>query len=541
MGGRVQRHGRVSVLALLVGLALPGTAAAATVAVGDGALTVTAAPGERNDLLVEPQGELVRVTDAATPPVARDGCAAAPDTPLAVVCAAAPVEVVRVEAGDGDDRLVTRVARPTLLSGGPGDDELTGGAGPERLVGGPGRDTVRYDDGRHDDGVAVTLGGGEDDGRLGEQDDVREVEVVVGGAGDDLVRGTDADETVIGGGGDDVVDLGAGEDRFDGGPGDDACLLGGPGPDVCDGGAGEGDVARHLGSVPMVLSLDGRANDGPRGAATGNLLGIEELIGGEGPDLLVGSDGADRLSGRGGDDVLRGGGGDDVLLGDRGDDTVEGGAGVDRVAYASIFVGGPVRVTLDKIADDGESGERDRIGRDVEIVEGTATAADLLAGGITPVTLRGLGGEDRLVGGTARDVLDGGDGDDRISALDGVRDVLDCGSGLDQVVVDPVDDLRGCEVRGRQRPVLRVTRRTAPSRLRVRCPRVYRAPVRPYARRCRGVVTVQRAGRIVLRRRLDVPSGRGRDLRGPALRGGDLAHWRLDGVRPPVAVARLAP
>ena len=49
----------------------------------------------------------------------------------------------------------------------------------------------------------------------------------------------------------------------------------------------------------------------------------------DGGDLLYGGDGNDRLFGLGGDDTLRGGAGDDILLGGRGSDRLEGGIGTD--------------------------------------------------------------------------------------------------------------------------------------------------------------------------------------------------------------------
>jgi hypothetical protein len=73
--------------------------------------------------------------------------------------------------------------------------------------------------------------------------------------------------------------------------------------------------------------------------------------------------------------------------------------------------------------------------------------ADLLIGGA---------GRDRLVGGRADDELRGGagrdefnmragaelasPGDDRIEARDGSTDEINCGSGVDVAVVDPVED-----------------------------------------------------------------------------------------------------
>lgn len=581
MGVVGSRRGRAGIVVACALLAWPAGAGAASVSVSDGRLVVAAGPGEVNDLVVEQASGELRVIDLRTPVVAGEGCTPVPDVPSAAVCPVSAAQALSLDAGDEADRVDVRVALAGTIAGGPGDDDLRagaastvegedgddvltgspqddrldggpgadelhgadgadvllGGAGSDGLDGGPGPDSVRYDDGLHDAGVAVSLGGGRDDGSFGERDDVRDVETVVGGRGRDVVEGTAAPETVDGGPGDDLAVLLRGDDVFRGGEGDDTCVLDGVDDDVCDGGPGARDVAAVRSTLPQFLSLDGRANDGRLGAA-GNVLAVEEVVGGEGPDVLTGTDADELLSGRGGDDVLRGGAGDDVLSGDRGADVVEGGPGRDRTSYATIFVPGPVRVTLDKLPNDGEGGEGDRIGRDVEVVVGTTTGADLLAAGETGATLLGLGGEDRLVGGTGPDVLDGGDGNDRIAALDGVRDEVRCGGGVDLVIADAFDVLRGCEPRGRQRPVLRVVRRS-PMVLRLRCPVVYRAPVRPYARRCRGTVAVRRSGGGQRRLRLDVPSGQARMLRGPGLRRGDVLGWTFDRVRTPVAVVRV--
>jgi Ca2+-binding RTX toxin-like protein len=107
--------------------------------------------------------------------------------------------------------------------------------------------------------VAITFGGGADDGRPGEGDDLRNVEKVwlnVGGS----FTGTDGSDefrlsqvgtpsTMAGGGGDDRLrsgdgpdhlDGGAGNDSVDGGFGDDV-LIGGPGRDTISGDLAGGD------------------------------------------------------------------------------------------------------------------------------------------------------------------------------------------------------------------------------------------------------------------------------------------------------------
>lgn len=549
-------------LAACVGAGGGESAVAATVDVRGGVLTLLADIGEPNDITIVALGTDLLVGDAGAALRPGPGCRPSGVEGREVACARAEIGAVAMTLADGDDRVQVGVAlagaidagdgddelragAATTLIGGPGadvmvgspqDDTFVGGSGSDLMVGGAGNDTVRYDDGLHDRGVAVSLAAGADDGAYAEGDDVRDIERVVGGAGPDGVRGTDAAESFAGGPGADVADLGAGDDVFDGGPGDDLCRLDGLGRDVCDGGPGEHDVVTYRGALAMRISLDGVANDGVPGAR-GNVLGTEEVVGGEGDDVIVGSTGDDALLGRGGDDLLQGGEGDDVLSGDRGADVLSGGAGRDRVTYASVYVAGPVRVALDDGAGDGEPGEDDRVGRDVEIVEGSLTGADRLAAGRAPVEVRGLDGADLLIGGPGADRLLGGDGPDRISALDGRRDTVVCGRGADRVVADPSDVLVGCEREGRERVALEVPRRLVAgrrARFVVGCPASYRSPGARHRARCDGTLTVR--GSMSSGRRFRVPSAarRGVEVRLPRGARGLRVSVRLDGIRRPV-------
>jgi len=95
-------------------------------------------------------------------------------------------------------------------------------------------------------------------------------------------------------------------------------------------------------------------------------------------------------------------------------------------------------------------------------IDGTATA-NRLNGTAGPDVEHGFGGNDRLdgkagndklygdagndtlVGGAGRDGMFGGVGNDSLSAADGARDIVDCGSGKDTATVDRFDVARGCE------------------------------------------------------------------------------------------------
>jgi hypothetical protein len=72
---------------------------------------------------------------------------------------------------------------------------------------------------------------------------------------------------------------------------------------------------------------------------------------------------------------------------------------------------------------------------------------DYLDGGPGNDRISGGNGADVIVGGLGRDRISGGAGNDRIYAVDGQRDVVNCGSGHDTVWADPGDVLRGCEQR----------------------------------------------------------------------------------------------
>jgi uncharacterized repeat protein (TIGR01451 family) len=131
------------------------------------------------------------------------------------------------------------------------------------------------------------------------------------------------------------------------------------------------------------------------------------LFGSSFGDRLFGRQGRDLLRGRDGNDCLYGGEGNDVLDGDGGDDGLWGGDGRDR-----LFGG---------------------------------TGSDRILGGAKGDELHGDAGNDQLFAGTGRDRLWGGAGNDTISARDGSRDVVQCGAGLDRVMADRRDRVRGCE------------------------------------------------------------------------------------------------
>ncbi len=121
-------------------------------------------------------------------------------------------------------------------------------------------------------------------------------------------------------------------------------------------------------------------------AVTKNCTG-GECIGTSRSDTIIGSDGPDTVRAGAGNDKIEGLGGDDRLFGDRDNDRVFGGEGNDTVKGS--------------------------------------TGADTVDGGP---------GDDLVRGGTHK------------KANDGVRDILDCGEGIDTVYfVRGQDVIRNCE------------------------------------------------------------------------------------------------
>jgi Ca2+-binding RTX toxin-like protein len=145
------------------------------------------------------------------------------------------------------------------------------------------------------------------------------------------------------------------------------------------------------------------------GTFTVNAAGGNDVVySGPGVGTLDGGTGNDTLFGGTGDDALQGGAGDagsDRLDGGAGADTFAGGPGIDRVLYDSRTA--PVSVTIGAgSGNDGETGEGDNVGADVESVTG-GEGTDTLTGDGSSNTFSGRGGDDVISGGGADDFMGG--------------------------------------------------------------------------------------------------------------------------------------
>jgi Ca2+-binding RTX toxin-like protein len=102
-------------------------------------------------------------------------------------------------------------------------------------------------------------------------------------------------------------------------------------------------------------------------------------------------------------------------------------------------------ITLDSLANDGESGEGDNLETE-EVLGGSGNdlmtgnnASNDFSGGPGNDTLYGLGGGDLLIAGLGNDALYGGDGDDSLYAKNNDVDTVNGGNGLDFAETDPID------------------------------------------------------------------------------------------------------
>jgi Ca2+-binding RTX toxin-like protein len=341
-------------------------------------------------------------------------------------CSGAGLTGMLLQGTNRADRLDNDTGVPSRLEGRAGNDALDGGDANDHLEGEDGDDTL---DGRGGPGdrviysgsdtpVAVTLGDAvANDGGTAEDDNLVNIENVVGSRFADRIIGSGAANVLDGGGGNDTVDGGAGDDLLDEGR---------PlsGSDDLIGGAGI-DRVSYLGRDTGVgVTLNAPGGDGSQADDTATRDNvrpdIENVRGTDRNDVLTGDGGANELDGRGGEDRLDGLGGDDRMIGgvggdqlngSDGDDTLSGGDGIDRLT------GLAGRDTLR-----GEAGDDNLDG---------GTEDDVLEGGLDEDDLSGADGADRLLGGSDRDELSGGRG----------GDLLDGGGGVDgDAIVDYARD-----------------------------------------------------------------------------------------------------
>ena len=193
---------------------------------------------------------------------------------------------------------------------------------------------------------------------------------------DGLISGTELSDVITGGAGNDTI-------------------LGNGANDTIDGGGGFNFAAywSSVGAVSVQLGAGTVTVDGHGGHDV--LINIQGIIGSGSNDTIFGSDVSDVLIGLGGSDTLRGLDGDDLIVGGAGNDDIDGGGGSDKIFYSGNRADYVVTATANgfTITDTRAGAENDRDGIDTvanveffQFANGTATAAELVSGVLTPNT-----------------------------------------------------------------------------------------------------------------------------------------------------------
>jgi Ca2+-binding RTX toxin-like protein len=391
---------------------------AASVSVSSGDATVTGVGTEADNITATLSGSTLTVTASGSTLSAGAGCGG---SSTVVTCTIGFFGTVGANLGDGNDiwRSET-IDRNGNFNGGNGNDQIyTGGgtsfvngdAGSDWIDAGMGADSIN---GGADTGdaafytshtAAVSLdsdGVLADDGTPNENDTISNVEILLGGSGDDTIDGSGAVTYIAGG---------LGSDTLSGDPADFVGYWERSTPVRATVGVGGGD--------PLSGENDTFDSD------------ILNLSGGAGADTLIGNGSNNQLwggwSGLAPDvgDTIRGGGGADTIYGFDGSDTAD---------YSDKT--GAVTVTLNGAAGDGTAGENDLLGNDIENVIG-GSGNDAITGNAAANTLKGGAGTDTLTGAAGADVFD---------AREGEVDTIDCGTESDSGTADLIDNLTGdCE------------------------------------------------------------------------------------------------
>ena len=270
------------------------------------------------------------------------------------------------------------------LSGGLGDDTLTGAGGGDTLDGGAGVDTVSYANLGVGAGVSVSLKTPTSNTGEAAGDRYVGIENLIGSKNNDTLEGDAAANAIDGGGGDDLFYGSGGGDSFK----------------AAANTASTVSYEKTNSNITAYLSADKQSlNAG--GAAGDKFTHIAHLTGSASFE--------NKLYGDAKDNLLTGGALNDTLVGGAGKDTLVGGGGTDLVSYEDADDGQGVNLSL---VTGGVSGNAagDQYSS-IEHVDGTAFD-DQITGNETANHLKGLAGNDVLIGGGGSDTLDGGDGDD---------------------------------------------------------------------------------------------------------------------------------
>lgn len=285
---------------------------------------------------------------------------------------------------------------------------------------------------------------------------------VKGGGGDDILNVHSLNEAV-------TLDGGAGNDTMTGAYGVVDSLIGGDGDDIIKGCAGlswdyvDGGEGYDILDFSMV-NLDGGvgwvltiSDDDLKGIETIDLRGVDRnytldfngtqtegfrilcndinpanyyfyIVGGWGADSISGGNGNDSLTGDTGADTLLGGLGNDTLVGAQDDVLLDGGLGTDLLRVGASFNdGGDGQIIGIESVELTVTGLSLDLGQQTEgfTITGFATGASTLTGSSGADSILGGTGNDSIASGAEADTVTGGNGADTINlGADSAADFL---------------------------------------------------------------------------------------------------------------------
>ena len=351
---------------------------------------------------------------------------------------------------------ITGDAGINTIDGFDGDDILVGGGGADFLDGGDDVDTVDYS---AEAGVTqinvnlngatystVTVTGGDDD-------QLRNIENIIGTTGDDTIIGDTGQNSFVGLGGNDTFSGDDGNDSFDGGSGTDLLSYSYSTDsitvDMSDLTLGWFDIVVNgtpfIDTATSIENLDGSFNND---IITGS-AGVNHLRGLAGDDVIDGGADNDIIDGGVGDDTILGGTGNDTLNGDDGDDIIDGGDGNDTINAGDGFRDVIIASAGNDIIDGGTTDQE----FDYDEVDYSGLTGidhiEVVLDGSNDSTITVVGGDDdtirniEVITGSTGDDLFTGDARDNYFFGDDGNDTFFLAGGDDEVVggdgVDRVD------------------------------------------------------------------------------------------------------